>query len=55
MEKTCRVTDAYTGNKRIEAFENGQTVVNIIISDYNVEGALAVLSYLGYRLTKRAY
>lgn len=24
MEKTCRVTDAYTGNKRIEPFENGK-------------------------------
>lgn len=55
MEKTCRITDAYDGNKRIEAFENGKTAVSIIVNDYNVEGALAVLSYLGYRLTKRTY
>ena len=55
MEKTCHVTDAYIGNKRIEAFENGKTVVNIIVTNDNVEGALAMLSYLGYRLTKRTY
>lgn len=55
MNKTYRITEAYLGNKKIEAFESGKKVLEIIVNDYNVDGASAVLVALGYRLTKREY
>lgn len=53
--KTYRITKAYIGNVRIEAFTSGKEDLNIIVNDYNVEGASVVLNALGYRLTKRQY
>lgn len=55
MLKTYRVTFAYTGNYAIEAFESGQKVLDIILNDYNVDGACIVLNAFGYRCTKREY
>lgn len=55
MNKTYRITLAYTRNYRIEAFEDGKLVINVILDDYNIEGASKILDYLGYRLTKREY
>lgn len=55
MNKTYQITLAYTGNYRIEAFENGKMIINIILDAYNVEGASKILDYLGYRNTKRKY
>lgn len=55
MNKTCRVTEAYFGNMKIEAFESGKKVLDIIVNDYNVESALRVLEAFGYRCTKRKY
>lgn len=55
MNKTYQITLAYTGNYRIEAFENGKMVINIILYTYNVEGASKFLDYLGYRCTKCKY
>lgn len=43
MLKTDRVTFAYTGNYTIEAFESGKKVLDIILDDYNVDGARCVL------------
>lgn len=53
--KTYRVTFAYTGNYKIEAFESGKMILSIILNDYNVEGACCVLDALGYRCTKREF
>lgn len=55
MNKTYRITPAYTRNYRIEAFEDGKPVINVILDDYNIEGASKILDYLGYRLTKYEY
>ena len=55
MLKTYRITSAYTGNYRVEAFESGKIVIDIIVNDYDVGGASAVLEAFGYRLTKRKY
>ena len=55
MNKTYRVTNAYIGNMTIEAFESGKKVLDIIVNDYNVEGAALVLEAFGYRCTKREY
>ena len=55
MLKTYRVTQAYTGNYNIEAFESGKKVLDIIVNDYNVIGACYVLDAFGYRCTKREW
>lgn len=55
MTKTFEVVDAYIGNKTIHAFENGRRVLDIILNDYNVDGAIKVLEALGYQLLYRAY
>lgn len=55
MLKTYRVTFAYTGNYTIEAFESGKKVLDIILNDYNIDGACSVLDAFGYRCTKREY
>ena len=38
MNKTYRVTYAYIGNMKIEAFESGKKVLDIIVNDYNKAG-----------------
>lgn len=55
MNKTYRVTHAYIGNMKIEAFDSGKKTLDIIVNDYNVDGASAVLEAFGYRCTKREY
>lgn len=55
MYKTFEVVDAYLGNKEIKAYENGRRVLDIILNDYNVDGACKVLEALGYQLLYRAY
>lgn len=55
MNKTYRVTNAYIGNMKIEAFESGKKILDIIVNDYNVDGASEVLEAFGYRCTKREY
>lgn len=55
MNKTYRITRAYIGNMKIEAFESGKCVLDIIVNDYNVEGVMYALEALGYRLTKREH
>lgn len=55
MTKTFKVIDAYTDNKEIKAYENGKCILDIILNDYNVDGACKVLEALGYRMTYRAY
>lgn len=55
MVKTYRVTAAYTGNFCIEAFESGKKVIDVIVNDYNVDGACTILNAFGYRCTKKEY
>lgn len=55
MTKTFEVTDSYIGNKEVKAYENDRNVLDIIINDYNVDGACTVLEALGYRLLHREY
>lgn len=55
MNKTFEITEAYIGNREIKAYENGRRVLDIIVNDYDVEGACAVLKALGYQLLYREY
>lgn len=55
MNKTFEVVDAYIGNKEIKAYENGKRVLDIILNDYDVDGACKTLKALGYQLLHRAY
>ena len=48
MNKTFEVVEAYIGNREIKAYENGNCVLDIIVNDYNVDGACEVLEALGY-------
>lgn len=55
MRKTYEVIEAYIGNREIKAYENGDCVLDIIVNDYNVDGACRVLQAQGYTMTARAY
>lgn len=55
MLKTYRITPAYSSNYRIEAFESGKNTLDIIVNDYNLQGATEVLEAFGYRITKNKY
>ena len=55
MNKTFEVVDAYIGNKEIKAYENGRCVIDIILNDYDVDGACEVLKAFGYYLLYRSY
>ena len=55
MNKTFKIVEAYTGNKNIKAYENGRNILDIILNDYDVNGAVNVLEALGYRMTHREY
>ena len=55
MNKTFEVVEAYIGNREIRAFENGRKILDIILNDYNVDGAVKVLEALGYKLLYREY
>lgn len=54
MCKIFEITDAYTSNFEIKAYENGRCVLDIILNDYNVDGACEVLEALGYQSLYRA-
>lgn len=54
MCKIFEITDAYTSNLEIKAYENGMCVLDIILNDYNVDGACEVLEALGYQSLYRA-
>lgn len=45
MNKTFEITEAYIGKR----------VLDIIVNDYNVDGACKVLEALGYQLLYREY
>ena len=55
MNNTFEVVEAYTGNKEIKVYENGRNILDIILNDYDVNGAIKVLEALGYRMTHREY
>lgn len=50
MTKTFEIVEAYIGNREIKAYEDGECVLDIIVNDYNVEGARRVLEAQGYTL-----
>lgn len=51
MNKTFEVVEAYIGNSEIKAYEDGDCVLDIIVNNYNVEGARRVLQAQGYTMT----
>ena len=55
MNKTFKIVDAYLGNKNIKVYEDGERVLELILNDYNVDGAIKVLEALGYQMIYRAY
>lgn len=55
MNKTFEVMEAYTGNYQIKAYEDGNRVLDIILNDYDTDGACKVLEALGYSLLHREY
>ena len=55
MNRTFEVIEAYIDNHQIKAYENGDCVLDIIVNDYNVDGACKVLEALGYSLLHREY
>jgi hypothetical protein len=55
MNKTFEITEAYIGNREIKAYEDSRRVLDIIVNDYNVDGACKVLEALGYQLLYREY
>lgn len=55
MLKTYRVTRAYTGNYRIEAFESGKNVLAMLVAFHEIDGACEILNALGYNCTKREF
>lgn len=55
MYKTYEVIESYIGNKEIHAFENSRQVLDIILNDYDVDGAVKVLEALGYQLLYMEY
>lgn len=55
MNKTFKIVDAYLCNKNIKVYEDSDRVLELILNDYNVDGAIKVLEALGYQMTYRAY
>lgn len=55
MNRTFEVMEAYTGNYQIKAYEDGNCVLDIILNDYDTDGACKVLEALGYSLLHREY
>lgn len=52
MNKTFEIVEAYTGSREIKAYEDGDCILDIIVNDYNVEGARHVLEAQGYVMTR---
>ena len=55
MLKTYSVIFAYTGLYNIEAFESGEKVLDINLTEHTVDGACYALDALGYKCTRRDY
>lgn len=55
MTKSFEVVDAYLDNKNIKIYENDERVLEIIINDYDIDGAIKVLEALGYQMSHRDY
>lgn len=53
--KNFEIRDSMPGVKRIRAYENGKLIVDMILTDDNVNGACKILEALGYKLLCRAY
>lgn len=53
--KNFEIRDSLPGTKRIRAYENGKWIVDMILTDDNVNGACKILEALGYKLLCRAY
>ena len=47
MNRTFEVMETYIGNRQIRAYENVDCVLDIILNDYDVDGACKVLEALG--------
>ena len=49
MHKVFKITDETgIGTSKIKAYQDGDCVLNVIVDDYNVEGASLILKALGY-------
>lgn len=48
--KNFEIRDSIPGVKRIRAYENGKLIVDMILTDDNVNGACKILEALGYKL-----
>lgn len=48
--KNFEIRDSLPGTKRIRAYENGKWIVDMILTDDNVNGACKILEALGYKL-----
>lgn len=48
--KNFEIRDSMPGVKRIRAYENGKLIVDMILTDDNVNGACKILEALGYKL-----
>lgn len=55
MTKTFEVISSYLGNKEIRVYENGKRILDIMLSDHDIDGACEILEALGYHLLYRAY
>lgn len=54
MYKTYEVVSAYAEKKEIKAYENGRRVADIVVFNYDVDGACKILEALGYQQLYRA-
>ncbi len=52
MNKTFEIIKACL-YRRIKAYEDGKCVLDIIVNDYNVEGACRVLEAQGYIMKEK--
>ena len=53
MNKNFDLLDLWPGAKRIRAYENGKWIVDMILTDDNINGACKILEALGYKLLRR--
>lgn len=51
--KNFEIRDSLPGTKRIRAYENGKWIVDMILTDENINGACKILEALGYKLLRR--
>ena len=52
MNNTFEIMKAYTGNYEIKVYKDDECILDIIVNDYNVEGACEILKALGYQLLR---